>query len=412
MTWIDRFFSTTDLTAHGFCLFWRPELLWLQVLPDGLIALAYYSIPLTLAYFVSRRRDVAFGWIFWMFAAFILACGTTHAIEIWTLWTPDYAVQGLVKLVTAAISVATAILLWPLLPRALALPSPAALRRVNVALSSEIEERNRLVQALQYEMAERQRAEDTLRQSQKMEGLGQLTGGVAHDFNNLLTIIEGNLHLLKARGGPGGEAQIAAIERAVARGGSLTHHLLTFARRQPVQPRVIDLDVELPKLGDLLSRSLREDIVVRVNVPARIWPVEVDPAEFELALINLASNARDAMLTGGVITIAADNRVLDGSAPGLSEISGEFVCVSISDTGRGIPPELIDRVFEPFFTTKDIGKGTGLGLAQVYGFSRQAGGLAVASSVEGRGTTVALYLPRAHPAAQPAPLLADIADVG
>ena len=162
MLGLQKLFDSADLTPHGFCLLWRPELLWLQVVPDALIGISYYSIPLALAYFVSKRRDIAFGWIFWMFAAFILGCGTTHFVEIWTLWQPAYALQGLVKVATAAISVATAILLWPLLPRVLALPSPVALRQANEALSIEIEERNRVVEALQREIIEHERTEERL----------------------------------------------------------------------------------------------------------------------------------------------------------------------------------------------------------------------------------------------------------
>jgi signal transduction histidine kinase/CheY-like chemotaxis protein len=396
MTGLGRFFDTANLTPHGFCLSWRPELLWLQVVPDFLIGLSYYSIPLALAYFVSRRADVVFGWIFWMFAAFILACGTTHFFEIWTLWHPDYATQGLLKVATAIISVATAVILWPMLPKALALPSPAALRAVNEALAVEIEERARAAEALQREIAERRRTEDALRESQKMEGLGQLTGGVAHDFNNLLMILGGNLHLLRQKTAGAAETQIAAMERAVARGESLTRQLLTFARRQTLQPKAIDLAEEMPKLGELLRRSLRGDIEVRIDLAPDAWPIEVDPNEFELALINLASNARDAMPRGGSVTIAAENAVLDGGAPDLEDLIGDFVRVTVRDTGQGIPGHIIDHIFEPFFTTKEPGKGTGLGLSQVYGFARQSGGFATVNSVEGSGTTVALYLRRAR----------------
>jgi len=395
MLWLRNLFSTADLTPHGFCLLWRPGLLWLQVVPDALIGLSYYSIPLALAYFVSKRRDIPFGWTFWMFAVFILGCGTTHFVEIWTLWYPDYLTQGLVKVATAAISVATAIVLWPIIPHLLALPSPAQFRDANEALSAEIVERNRVVDALQREIINHQRTEEILRQSQKMEGLGQLTGGVVHDFNNVLLILRGQLHILKRRGlVPGDDAHVAAVERAIARGEGLTRQLLSFARRQTLDPSVIDLNDEMPKLLDLLRRSLRADIEIRLDMPPSIAPIEVDQNEFELALINIAANARDAMRRGGVLNIAIANETLPSDDPALQSLSGDVVSISLSDSGEGISPETIDRIFEPFFTTKQQGKGTGLGLSQVYEFARQSGGTVTARSTPGQGTTITLYLPR------------------
>ena len=395
MLWLRNLFSTADLTPHGFCLLWRSGLLWLQVVPDALIGLSYYSIPLALAYFVSKRRDIPFGWTFWMFAVFILGCGTTHFVEIWTLWYPDYLTQGLVKVATAAISVATAIVLWPIIPHLLALPSPAQFRDANEALSAEIAERNRVVDALQREIINHQRTEEILRQSQKMEGLGQLTGGVVHDFNNVLLILRGQLHILKRRGlVPGDDAHVAAVERAIARGEGLTRQLLSFARRQTLDPSVIDLNDEMPKLLDLLRRSLRADIEIRLDMPPSIAPIEVDQNEFELALINIAANARDAMRRGGVLNIAIANETLPSDDPALQSLSGDVVSISLSDSGEGISPETIDRIFEPFFTTKQQGKGTGLGLSQVYEFARQSGGTVTARSTPGQGTTITLYLPR------------------
>ena len=395
MLWLRNLFSTADLTPHGFCLLWRSGLLWLQVVPDALIGLSYYSIPLALAYFVSKRRDIPFGWTFWMFAVFILGCGTTHFVEIWTLWYPDYLTQGLVKVATAAISVATAIVLWPIIPHLLALPSPAQFRDANEALSAEIAERNRVVEALQREIINHQRTEEILRQSQKMEGLGQLTGGVVHDFNNVLLILRGQLHILKRRGlVPGDDAHVAAVERAIARGEGLTRQLLSFARRQILDPSVIDLNDEMPKLLDLLRRSLRADIEIRLDMPPSIAPIEVDQNEFELALINIAANARDAMRRGGVLNIAIANETLPSDDPALQSLSGDVVSISLSDSGEGISPETIDRIFEPFFTTKQQGKGTGLGLSQVYEFARQSGGTVTARSTPGQGTTITLYLPR------------------
>jgi len=394
MLGLQRLFNGGDLTPHGFCLLWRPELLWLQVGPDALIGLSYYSIPLALAYFVWKRRDVAFGWIFWMFAAFILGCGTTHFVEIWTLWRPDYAAQGLVKVATAAISVATAIVLWPLLPQALALPSASELRQANAALSKEIEERNRVVEALQHEMVEHHRTGETLRQSQKMEGLGQLTGGIVHDFSNLLLILQGQLHILRRRSLiAGSEAQIAAMERAVARGDALARRFLSFARRQILLPDLIELREEMPKLVDLLRRSLRGNIEIRLDVAPTVGRVEVDWNEFELALINIAANARDAMPRGGIVTINVTEETVRGDDPALQGLTGQVARISISDNGTGVPTELIDRIFEPFFTTKEAGKGTGLGLSQVCSFAKRAGGAVTAVSSPGRGTTITLYLP-------------------
>jgi signal transduction histidine kinase/CheY-like chemotaxis protein len=409
MLGLQKLFDSADLTPHGFCLLWRPELLWLQVVPDALIGISYYSIPLALGYFVSKRRDIAFGWIFWMFAAFILGCGTTHFVEIWTLWQPTYAFQGLVKVATAAISVATAILLWPLLPRVLALPSPVALRQANEALSIEIEERNRVVEALQREIIEHERTEERLRQSLKMEGLGQLTGGIVHDFNNLLVVLQGQLHLLKRRGLVQGiDAQVAAMERAVARGEGLTRRLLSFARRHALHPDLFNLHEEMPKLCDLLSRSLRGDVKIHLNIAPDVEWIEIDPNEFELALINVAANARDAMPCGGTVTITVANEMLDGSGPAHEGLVGNFVRISISDSGRGIPPEAIGRIFEAFFTTKERGKGTGLGLAQVRNFTQKSGGAVTASSTPGEGTTITLYLPRAAP--PPATVRTEVID--
>ncbi len=251
----------------------------------------------------------------------------------------------------------------------------------------------------------REAAEGALRQSQRLEAIGQLTGGVAHDFNNLLMIISGSVQRLRAELTDKKHARLLdMIGTATQRGESLTRQLLTYSRQQTLTPQVIDLSQRLPLLRELLLRSLGGDIEVKVDVPDGVCAVRVDPGEFELALLNLAVNAKDAMGTGGTLSIRAKPVTLKGEASA-EGVSGEFVAIRVADTGHGIPPDVLARVFEPFFTTKEVGKGTGLGLSQVYGFAKQSGGTATITSVEGRGTAITVYLPRSHEAPQPpAPL--------
>ncbi|HEY2527762.1 MAG TPA: ATP-binding protein [Xanthobacteraceae bacterium] len=246
-----------------------------------------------------------------------------------------------------------------------------------------------------YDEAERREmAEGALRQAQRLEAIGQLTGGVAHDFNNLLMIVSGTIQRLRRNITDEKQRQLLdTISNATQRGESLTRQLLAFSRRQMLQPSVIDLTERLPEIKEMLSRSLRGDIEIRVGVPRRPCSVKVDPSELELALLNLAVNARDAMPSGGTLTITAKPVVLRGTS-GEEGLSGDFIAIRVADTGTGIPPEILPRVFEPFFTTKDVGKGTGLGLSQVYGFARQSGGGATISSSARRGTAVTLFLPR------------------
>ncbi len=239
----------------------------------------------------------------------------------------------------------------------------------------------------------RKRTEEALRQSQRMEAIGQLTGGVAHDFNNLLMVISGATHKLgKAVTEPGAGRALDMIANAVKRGQNLTNQLLSFARRQTLETAVVDLAEFLPNMGEMLRRSLRGDIEIKASAPAHACRIRIDPAELELALLNLGVNARDAMPDGGTLEVSVRNVTLAGEIE-MDALHGEFVIIEVRDTGLGIRPEILPRVFEPFFTTKDAGKGTGLGLSQVYGFAKQSGGTATVASEPGRGTTVALYLP-------------------
>jgi signal transduction histidine kinase/CheY-like chemotaxis protein len=249
------------------------------------------------------------------------------------------------------------------------------------------------------DMTKRAQAEAVLRESQKMQAIGQLTGGIAHDFNNLLTVILGNLELARMKLDPANPL-VSNIERslwAAQRGGTLTSQLLAFARKQPLAPAPIDMSAHLPELVPLLKRTLGEHIDVRFVDSAGLWPAMADPAQLESAVLNLALNARDAMSGGGRLTIELANKVLDAQyARAHAEVTpGDYVMVAVSDTGHGMTEEVAARVFEPFFTTKTEGRGTGLGLAMVFGFVKQSGGHVKIYSEPGEGTSVKIYLPRA-----------------
>lgn len=386
----------SSLSPHGICLLWRPELIWTHVVSDLVIGLAYFSIPVALGVFVTRRRDIVFGWIFWAFAVFILACGTTHFFSIWTLWVPDYAVEALIKALTAIVSLATAILLWPLLPKALALPSPEQLRRANAELVARVKERDDALEALRQANAERDRAEEMLRQTQKMDAIGALTGGVAHDFNNLLGVVIANLDRLE-RSLSDDAAARKSLNNALngaERAAGLVQKMLAFARRQPLRPTVVDTNQLIVDLSDLLRGALNTIGHPTVDLDPDLWSVRADPNQLESVLLNLAVNARDAVQGGGTVAIRTRNVPASEAAtiPGLRAV--DHVAIEVEDTGCGMPEDVAGRAFEPFFTTKAVGEGTGLGLSQVFGFVKQSEGHADLVSRVGFGTTVRLYLPR------------------
>ncbi|KRB79729.1 histidine kinase [Sphingomonas sp. Root710] len=240
---------------------------------------------------------------------------------------------------------------------------------------------------LQAETASREKAEAALRQSQKMEAMGQLTGGVAHDFNNLLMVASGGLELLERTSDPARRERLTSgIRQAVDRGAKLTQQLLTFARRSPLKPEIVDLAGRIHGMDELLNRSLREDVKIAFDLADNLWPIEVDPSQLEVAILNMALNARDAMPDGGTIRISARNRTLDDGR--------DCILLEIADTGTGIAPDKLNQIFEPFFTTKGVGQGTGLGLSQVYGFAKASGGEIQAESELGKGTVMRLLLPR------------------
>jgi len=249
------------------------------------------------------------------------------------------------------------------------------------------------------DLTEKRAIEEQLRQSQKMEAVGQLTGGLAHDFNNLLTGISGSLEMMQVRMAQGRTAEFdryfMAAQGAVKRASALTHRLLAFSRRQTLDPKPTNVNRLLNGLEDLIRRTVGPGIDVEVVGASGVWPTLIDANQLENAVLNLCINARDAMPNGGKLTIETANKWLDERAARQQDLPvGQYVSVCVTDTGTGIPPEILSKVFDPFFTTKPIGEGTGLGLSMIYGFARQSGGQVRIYTELGQGTTMCLYLPR------------------
>lgn len=363
---LQRYLFAQGLAPHGYCLLWDPRLIWTHVLADAMIGAAYFSIPFAIWLFLKRRRDVEAGWILGLFAAFILACGTTHFLSILVLWVPVYGLEGAVKALTALVSLITAAALWPMLPKLVALPSP---RQLQVALDQ-----------LKAEVAERERAEDMLRQAQKLQAVGELSAGIAHDFNNLLTVISGNLE--RALRVSGEKPQVArSLSNALIaseRAATLTNQLLAFARKQPLTRQSVDLNAAIRDIMALLERTMGENVIVRCELADGLPTIDLDRNQLDNAILNIALNARDAMDGAGelvVVTKAGEN--------------GQVV-FSMQDNGCGMDELTQTRATEPFFTTKPVGSGTGLGLSQVYGFITQTGGKLEFESKPGTGTLVRL----------------------
>ena len=517
--------SFSHYTPHGFCLAWQPGLIWLHAGSDLLTAAAYFSIPATLLLLLRRRRDLAFKPVFALFAAFILACGTTHILGAVTLWLPVYWLDGAIKALTAILSVATAATLWRLIPQVMALPAPEALKAANEALAREVaagqavtarlresearrhglysrtpatlhavdaagiiidvsdrwldllgyerhqvigrpitdfytpdciqasadhlaalragslllqSERRMLCQdgrirdveiALEVERDQHGRlvrifaavtditarkeaqaallsAEERLRHAQRMEAVGQLTGGIAHDFNNMLTTIMGSLELLQQRANLDERSTRLAANAldGSRRAARLVSQLLIFSRKHRLTPEPVEVAELLATLHDGIAAALGPAITVDVTADPALWPLLADRKQLEAALMSLVVNARDAIAGSGHVAINTARKTLDrATLAGAVYLydspepprPGDYVAITVTDTGAGMTAQVSARAFEPFFTTKPQGAGTGMGLSQLYGFVSQSGGAVRLQSAPGAGTLIELILPRA-----------------
>jgi PAS domain S-box-containing protein len=502
----------SDFMPHGYCFGWKPDILWLHVTSDALIALSYLLIPFTLIYLLRARRDLDFGWMAGLFGIFILSCGATHVLGIVTLWHPVYRLEGLVKAITAVASLPTAILLMWLTPKAIALPSPQQLRAANsevLRLNSELERRveertaamaeaeQRYRQLFEFnplpmwvrdpetgrflavnpaaidlygyskqeflsmtidqvvpdqdsvrrrmedigktllerhltksgtamfvevrfrdlpfqskpawlvvstDITERKALEEQLRHSQKMEAVGRLAGGIAHDFNNLLTVILGytNVALGKLEAQNPLHRMLSQIQRAGEQAAALTGQLLAFSRKQVTELRVLDLNEAVDGMREILHRLLGEDVDLAVITQSEPCLLEADAGQLSQIIMNLAVNARDAMPKGGSLTIETHSVFRESEDVGRRNIrpAGRYALLIVTDSGEGMDAETQSRIFEPFFTTKEVGKGTGLGLATVYGIVVQHHGWIDVYSEPGHGTTFRIYFPESTQALQ------------
>ncbi|MGB3268085.1 MAG: ATP-binding protein [Microcoleus sp.] len=450
------FFSSGSFIPHGHCYLWQTKLVWLHVASDSIIALAYFSIPITLIYFISQRKDLPFDWIFAMFGAFIVACGITHIFEVWTLWHPTYWLSGTVKAITATISFATAILLVELIPQALALPSPAQLELANSLLEAEIVERQSAETALkqakdeleirveerteqlkqqtlhlEQTLLELQQTQAKLIQSEKMSSLGQVVAGVAHEINNPVNFIYGNLT-------PAGEYAnnlleladiykqhypnplpivkqklqsldldfiredlpkiLSSMKTGADRIRDIVKSLRTFSRLDEAEMKLADIhegiDSTLVMLQNRLNPKPGFPGIEIIKDYGNLLKVECYPGQLNQVFINIFNNAIDAFEENNEKPQLASENHLKIIKISTKIVGEKWVEIGIFDSGSGISEEVIEQIFNPFFTTKPVGKGTGLGLSICYQIitERHKGELECISA-PGKGTEFIIKIP-------------------
>ena len=371
---------------------------WWGIAEHGALALAFFSMSLVLTWVVYRRSDLHFGRTFLWAKIFLLACAVREGLAIAAPWHPPTEAVTIVTAIAAICGIGTAAILWRLLPRALSFPSPEKLQAANAELSALVSQRDAALAELRGQIDERERAvakreeaEAALLQSQKLEAIGQLTGGIAHDFNNLLQAVAGNLELIAHK--PHDLDKVvgwsASALDAVQRGRAVTGQLLAFSRKQRLEVTSVRLTELVAGVKDLIEKAVAPLVQLRIEPIDAGWNIDADPLQLELAILSLAVNARDAMPAGGEITLSAERRTgqVSSDLP-----AGDYIALTVADTGTGMSPEVAARAVEPFFTTKEAGKGAGMGLSMAFGIMRQSGGALVIASEEGQGTAVTLLL--------------------
>jgi len=433
-----------DLVPHGYCIAWQPEILWLHVISDVFIVLSYYSIPLTLWYFVRRRTDMPFKSAFYLFMGVLFACGTTHAIEAVTIWKAMYGLEGIAKALTAGVSVVTAIALVHMTPKALALRSPEEFERLNAKLEAEVSTRweaeEKLTQAyaelerrvaertaelsqakasLEREMEERARMEEERRrltekiqETQRLESLGAMAEGVAHDFNNLLTVITGRAQMLQGRCelDPNSQEALDNILRAAAAAANLSGQMLVYSGYGSVRAHPVDVSGLVADLRPLLSAAVSRQAEMHYSLGEGLPGVISDASQLRQVVMNLAINAGESTEPGQPVTlrICTGRTCLADEPEATSEVSflesskTPCVFIEVADTGAGMDLETQRRVFDPFFSTKFAGRG--LGLAVVMGIVRGLGGAVRIHSAEGKGAKFRILLPAMETAVKSAVL--------
>jgi C4-dicarboxylate-specific signal transduction histidine kinase len=392
---LSKLFSS-DFMPHGDCYLWRPEIVWLHATSDTVIALSYYLIPIVLIYFVRKRTDLPFNWMFVMFGAFILACGTTHVMEVWTLWDPVYRLSGVIKAFTAVVSIATAVLLVKLIPEALALPSPTQLRNANLNLENEIKHRRRVEEALHQahdelearvlertaelakaneelrkEIVERQNAQEALHTAQselahvtRVTSMGELMASIAHEVNQPLAAIVTNGSAAQRwleREPPNLEEARTSITRIIRQGNrasELIKDIRAFVRKSPPQKSRVEINDVIRETVALVSReSLRNNVALQTDLGTDLPALTADRVQLQQVLLNLMMNGIEAMS-------AIENRSRQLSITSEPQENPDGVLVAVRDSGIGISPQNLERLFETFFTTKAEGMGMGLAIGR------------------------------------------------